>query len=197
MSSTRRLLHGITLLVAGIIALFVLLRSPEFARGQQLGEGMARTGIVGIQNDIERKLFWSLICTCGCPRETLGTCTCGFAHERRDELRAELVKGRTIEAIQADYVARFGLEALAVPPNKGGQRLLYLFPLGAIVIGAGFVVVTLRRWSRRVESTSKENKKSAAAARGEGGGAAKGVAPGTRDDYDERLDDELKNLDRE
>ncbi|MGK3998938.1 cytochrome c-type biogenesis protein [Sorangium sp. So ce1024] len=187
MSRTRKLIHGITLLAAGVIALVVMLRSPEFAHGQQLGEGMVRTGTVGIQNDTERKLFWSLICTCGCPRETLGTCTCGFAHERRGELRAALVAGRTIEDIQAAYVERFGPEALAVPPNKGSQRLLYLFPLAAIALGAGLVIVTLRRWKQRSDQSS-------AAA---GQRSPKGAAPAARDDYDDKLDDELKNLDRE
>ncbi|KYF61224.1 MULTISPECIES: cytochrome c-type biogenesis protein [Sorangium] len=187
MSRTRKLIHGVTLLVAGVIALVVMLRSPEFAHGQQLGEGMVRTGTVGIQNDTERQLFWSLICTCGCPRETLGTCTCGTAHERRDALRVELAAGRTLEQIQAAYAERFGAEALAVPPNKGSQRLLYLFPLGAIVLGAGLVIVTLRRWKRRSDEVG-----AAAAQR-----SPKGAGPGARDDYDDKLDDELKSLDRE
>jgi cytochrome c-type biogenesis protein CcmH len=185
--SVRAVLHGITLVVAGLVALFVLLRSPGFARSQQLGEGMARTGIVGIQNDAERKLFGSLICTCGCPRETLGTCTCAVAHERRDELRAQLEAGRSIEDIQATYVARYGPEGLAVPPNKGSQRLLYLLPLGA-----GIVIVTLRRW-RNVGGGKNPDEEGTAT----GPAGRKGVAPGARDDYDEKLDEELKSLDRE
>ncbi|XXY54811.1 cytochrome c-type biogenesis protein CcmH [Sorangium sp. So ce269] len=187
MSRTRKLIHGITLLAAGVIALVVMLRSPEFAHGQQLGEGMVRTGVVGIQNDTERQLFWSLICTCGCPRETLGTCTCGTAHERRDALRAELAAGRSLEDIQAAYVERFGAEALAVPPNKGSQRLLYMFPLAAIALGAGLVIVTLRRWKRRSDEVG-----AAGAQR-----SPKDAVPGARDDYDDKLDEELKSLDRE
>ncbi|WP_437528219.1 cytochrome c-type biogenesis protein CcmH [Sorangium sp. So ce726] len=187
MSRTRRLIQGITLLVAGALALVVLVRSPEFAHGQQLGEGMQRSGVVGIANDIERKLFWSLICTCGCPRETLGTCTCGTAHERRDQLRAALASGLSIEAIQAAYAERYGAEALAVPPNKGSQRLLYLLPLGAIVVGAGIVVATLRRWKRRSDEAGAAGQQR----------SPKGVVPGARDDYDDKLDEELKSLDRE
>ncbi|WP_437483131.1 cytochrome c-type biogenesis protein CcmH [Sorangium sp. So ce1014] len=186
MSRTRHLIHGITLLAAGVIALVVLLRSPEFAHGQQLGEGMQRSGTVGIQSDDERKLFWSVICTCGCPRETLGTCTCGFAHERRDELRAALASGLSVEAIKAAYAERFGAEALSVPPNKGSQRLIYLLPLGAILVGAGVVIMTLRRWKRRSDEAGAAGERS-----------RKGVVPGARDDYDDKLDEELKNLDRE
>lgn len=188
MKRKRSFFHGTVLLVAGVVSLVVLLRSPGFALGQQLGEGMSRAGIVGIENDTERRLFWGLICTCGCPHETLGTCTCSTAHERRDALRAQLSAGRTIEEITAAYAAQYGPEALAVPPNRGSQRLLYLFPLGAIVMGAGLVIVTLRRWKARSATAT-------AAAREKP--AAKGVAAGARDDYDEKLDEELKNLDRE
>jgi cytochrome c-type biogenesis protein CcmH len=192
MSPGRHVIHGITLITAGAVALFVMLRSPGFAAGQQLGEGMVRTGIVGIQNDTEHKLFYSLICTCGCPRESLGTCTCGFAHERRDELRAWLAEGRSIEEIQTEYAARFGPQALAVPPSKGGYRLLYLFPISALIIGAGLVVVTLRRWRER--SAAGEAKERDA----DPSGGRKGEpGPDARDDYDDKLDEELRNLDRE
>lgn len=182
MSYRRSLLQGITLILAGAIGLLVLLRSPEPAHGQGV---MARYGIVGIQNDTERQLFWSLLCMCGCPRETLGTCTCGTAHQIRDELRAELVEGRTLTQIQDAYVERFGPQALAVPRNKGASRLLYIVPLAAIALGAGFVAVTLRRWRRRSEEQAA------------GPAESKPVAARGRDDYDDRLDEELSKLDRE
>jgi cytochrome c-type biogenesis protein CcmH/NrfF len=155
---------------------------------------MVRTGIVGIQNETEHKLFHSLICTCGCPRESLGTCTCGFAHERRDEIRALLAEGRSIEDIQTAYAARFGPQSLAVPPNKGGYRLLYLFPLGALVVGAGLVIVTLRRWRERSATRTGETKE-----RDGNPSGGRGVKPGpdARDDYDDKLDEELRNLDHE
>ena len=86
MKPSRRIPALRAALLGGALLAF----APEVASGQQLGEGMKRTGTVGIQNDDERRLFHSLICTCGCPRETLGTCTCDFAHARREELRALL-----------------------------------------------------------------------------------------------------------
>lgn len=170
-------------------------KMPE-ARGQQLGFGMDRSGTVGIQNETERKLFYSLICTCGCPRETLGTCTCGFAHQRRAELREELAKGTSIEAIQAAYVERFGTQALAVPPNEGASRLLWIAPLVAIALGAaglGTFLVRLRRRSDRLEAQGAGGAGSAGAS--EATGSKGSVARPARDDYDDRLDDELKRLD--
>lgn len=176
-------------LVGGALVLAV----PEAALGpegatataQQLGEGMKRTGTVGIASEDERRLFYSLICTCGCPRETLGTCTCDFAHARREELRALLDQGKAIEVIQELYAKRYGMHALAVPPNTGGSRALWAVPLVAIVGAAGGVVLALRRWKKRG---------------GGGGGPGAGGSPPTkdtaRDAYDDRLDRELEELER-
>ena len=183
MNGLRKILYAAAIALAGAVT---FVGAPS--QGQEIGQGMVRSGTVGIENDVERKLFWSLICTCGCPRETLGTCTCGWAHDRREELRAMLKSGMTVEQAQAEYSKRFGTQALAVPPATGGNQLIYLAPLAAIVAGAAVLIAVLRRWSR----------KGAAAA--EGAAAAAAGAPTTkasRDEYDEKLDDELKRMDDE
>jgi cytochrome c-type biogenesis protein CcmH len=188
------------LIRAAIVFGALMLAIPEAAMGpggatataQQLGEGMKRTGTVGIASEDERRLFYSLICTCGCPRETLGTCTCDFAHARRDELRALLDQGKNIEAIQELYAKRYGMHALAVPPNTGGSRALWAVPLLAIAAGAGGVLLALRRWKRRGAAP-----RGGPGAPGEGvggDGAAGGERP--RDAYDDRIDRELEELDR-
>lgn len=159
------------------------------AFAQQLGQGMDRIGIVEFHSDDERKLFPALICMCGCPREALDTCTCGYAHARRAELRAELAKGKTIEQIKEEYAGRFGMEALAVPPNTGANKLLYMVPIGAILLGAGGVVVMLRRWRRQ----QSEAEQARARAKQKAKGAAKGEEK--PDEYDARLQHELKNFD--
>ncbi|MFO0585916.1 MAG: cytochrome c-type biogenesis protein CcmH [Polyangiaceae bacterium] len=159
--------------------------------GQEIGQGMVRSGTVGIENDTERKLFWSLICTCGCPRETLGTCTCGWAHDRREELRAMLKSGMTVEQAQAAYEKRFGSQALAVPPSTGSNRLIYIVPLLAIVLGAGGLISILRKWSRRGAVANALAERAA-----EESSATPATKP-SRDEYDEKLDDELKRMDDE
>lgn len=155
------------------------------SHGQEVGQGMVRSGTVGIENETERKLFWSLICTCGCPRETLGTCTCGWAHDRRAELRTMLKEGMSVEQVQDAYAKRFGTQALAVPPSTGSNRLLYLLPLALIVAGAGFVISLLRSWSRKGGAPAPEV----------GPGSASPQTKPSRDDYDDKLDDELRRLD--
>lgn len=182
MTRLRKLIYAAAFAFAGATSLFGLESS-----GQEIGQGMVRTGTVGIESDTERKLFWSLICTCGCPRETLGTCTCGWAHERRSELRAMINSGMSIEQAQEAYAKRFGTKALAVPPSSGSNRLLYLAPLVLIAAGAGFVVTILRRWSRKGGAPVPLPAPSPA----DGSPATKP----SRDDLDDKLDDELRRMD--
>jgi cytochrome c-type biogenesis protein CcmH len=162
------------------VALFVPMIRPGSAVGQA---HVDRGGSVGIQNDTERELFFSLICMCGCPRETLGTCSCDYANARRGELRDLLGEGKSVQAIQKAYSARFGTQSLAVPTNEGLGLLIWAFPLVAFIVMAFVVVRLLRRWTGRGVAAAKV-------------ADAKPVATG-RDEYDDRLDTELKDLDRE
>lgn len=185
MTRIRKLMLATTIALAGATS-FV----GQTTYGQEIGQGMVRSGTVGIENDTERKLFWSLICTCGCPRETLGTCTCGWAHDRREELRAMLKSGMTVEQAQAAYEKRFGSQALAVPPSTGGNRLIYIVPLLAIIAGVAGLITLLRKWSRRGAAASF-------AAEGAASSSATPATKPSRDEYDEKLDDELKRMDDE
>jgi cytochrome c-type biogenesis protein CcmH/NrfF len=157
--------------------------APPAALAQQLGEGMDRSGILDIRSDEERRVFGDLQCTCGCPRESIATCTCGFAAGFRSEVRAMLARGMTREEIKAEWVRRNGPQALTVPANAGANRLLYLAPLVAIAAMGAFAVVLLRRFRAQAEAKA--------------GAAPPPVAGGRRDEYDDKLDEELKQLDDE
>ncbi len=164
-----------------LIALAITL-IPAIASDAVGQNHVTRGGTVGIQNDTERQLFFSLICMCGCPRETLGTCACDYGGERRDELREMLTSGMSIEAVQKAYAAKFGSKSLALPPNEGLSRLIWTLPLFLVIAGAVFVIVIARRWVKRGAAEQ----------------AKRPVVPeGPRDAYDEKLDRELKDLDRE
>lgn len=179
----RSPLH-IALLVSASLGAGVLAFFPADAIGQHSGGN----GTVEIHNETERQLFWSLICTCGCPRETLGTCACDIATARREALRDLLQQGKSVEQAQDAYVALYGAKSLAVPRNQGANRLLWAVPALAIVIGAWFAVHTMRRFQRRSQTLEAAAKKEKATAPKESKG---------RDEYDDRLDQELKDLDNE
>jgi cytochrome c-type biogenesis protein CcmH len=188
MTRRRTPIHIAVLAAASLGAGWLTLH-PHDALGQHNGGN----GTVEIHNETERQLFWSLICTCGCPRETLGTCPCDIATRRRNALRELLEQGKSVEQAQDSYVAMYGAKSLAVPRNTGANRALYAVPLVLIVAGAASVVMMLKRWSRRgaeLDATAKAKAKRKAAS-GEPGAEA------GRDKYDDRLDDELKGLDDE
>jgi cytochrome c-type biogenesis protein CcmF len=160
--------------------LVVFWPSAAFARP----EGMEDMhGTVRIDNDVERALFKALRCQCGCPDDLLSTCSCGDAEAARNRLRAKLALGETKEQILEEYQAEFGTAALSVPPNSGALRAIYAVPLVAIFGGAVGLAATIFRWRTRSRSTPTS------IARG------KTANPSVTDDYDARLDDELKDLD--
>jgi cytochrome c-type biogenesis protein CcmF len=134
----------------------------------------------------ENSLFHKIVCMCGtCGRELLADCTCGVAKKMRDEVSALLAAGRTQEQIIDTLVARFPTESpLAVPPDTGFNRMAWVFPYIALLAGAGALVITARRFTRR---------RGPAAA---GAGATPGETPALpSEEMEDRLDDELSALD--
>ena len=136
-------------------------------------------GSVKIEDPHEKALFSKLLCECGdCARLPLATCSCGWAENARNEIRERMARGESEASIIEGYVERHGSAALAVPPNEGGLRAIYLVPIGAGLAGAFVVVTALRRWKRRGELAPAN-------------GAPISDGP---DDYDQKLDEELDRL---
>lgn len=181
MIQRRRILRSIFLAVA-LCAALVSLRFPDLAAAQPLGGGMDRSGVLDIRSDEEKRVFTTLQCTCGCPRESIATCTCGSAHNFRIEVREMMAKGMSLEAIKAEWVRRHGTAAMMVPSNEGANRFLYILPLLMIAGMAGFAVTVLRRFRR-------------GGVKAEARAAAAPAPKGGADAYDAKLDDELKKLD--
>jgi cytochrome c-type biogenesis protein CcmF len=172
--------RGVAAVTASIIFGVMLAATP--AAQAQTMPSTGNTGTVHIENDTERFLFGQLRCMCGtCARDLLSTCTCETAAEARDKIRAKLQAGEARDQIIAEYSAEFGAEALAVPPNTGVFRIIWIVPVAAIALGAFGLARLMRRW------------------RGGGGPAplaTQGSSGSSKSDpYDTRLDDELKDLD--
>ncbi len=156
----------------------VLALAPSYAYGQQ--QEMKREGFVEEQTPKEKSLFAQLLCDCGtCPHEALSTCTCGWAHDMRAAIRAELKQGKTTETILSDYAAKHGSDAVLVQVDEGGARALWAVPLFGLALGGGLIFRFIRQRTR--SKTDKET---------EDDGAG-------RDAYDARLDDELNHLDED
>jgi cytochrome c-type biogenesis protein CcmF len=169
----------------------IMLAATPAAHAQGMRQDMH--GVVRIENAEERAIFGALRCMCGCPRDLLSTCSCENADEARERIREKMRAGETASAIIAAYEAEHGLDSLAVPPNRGILKAIWMVPIVGIALGAFGLARMLRRWR-------KDNR-----AGGQGAAAGKSGAPaqGTRtsdlldqrDTYDAKLDDELKGLD--
>jgi len=150
---------------------------------------LALTTTVGAdQSAVEaeaRKIEGQLIAPC-CWSQQVSVHQSPAADEVRKDVRARLARGQTRQQILDDYVVQFGTRILAEPPAQGFTRTLYVLPPILLLAGAGLVVILVRRFSSR------------AAAQVAGPGSTPGSpAPGRPADrtYDDRLEDELANLD--
>jgi cytochrome c-type biogenesis protein CcmH/NrfF len=135
---------------------------------------------------LEKDLYKSIICMCGtCGRQLVGECTCGYAAEMRAEIGNLVKMGLTREQVLQYYIQKYGSqEPLAMPVDKGFNRLAWLFPY---VLGSGgllLIGVAAVRWTRRRPGAAVE-------------GAAARAAVKTDADLqlEARLDDELRDLD--
>ena len=103
------------------------------------------------------------------------------ATEMRQNIRERLASGQDRAQILQAYTAEYGDRILAEPPAKGFNRLLYVLPPLLGLAGIGVLVIVVRRFTTR----------------GQAGAAPAAHAPeptpGVADN--DRLDDELRNLD--
>jgi cytochrome c-type biogenesis protein CcmF len=163
-----------------LLVLVLVLGGAARARAQHV-EG-PQSSIVVPQSKLEKELHDSIICMCGgCGRKRVGECTCGDAARMRGEIAEVAKKVSTRDEAIAWFVAKYGSqEVLASPIDKGFNRLAWLFPYLAGLLGLIAAGVVALRWSRR--GLPAEPIEAVA-----GGPAHRAL--------NERLDDELRDLD--
>jgi cytochrome c-type biogenesis protein CcmF len=165
-----------TSICLGVI--LALMPSPAFGQGTS----SQHAGTVKINSPTERAVFEKVRCMCnGCERLDLSKCACSWADDARERIREKLARGELQEKIVSDYKAEYGSDALNVPPNEGVLRTIYVLPIAVIIGGGVGLGVALKRW--RGAQSKKDATPGAAA------------LPRERDEYDARLDEELKDLD--
>ena len=108
-------------------------------------------------------------------RQTLDIHGSPIANELRREIRRRLKSGEAPDSVEADLVKRYTTKILAAPADSPIAHLGTLLSFGLVGAG-GLAVVLVARWRRR--SAEPKN------------GSPSG--PTSRDEWDERLDDELR-----
>jgi cytochrome c-type biogenesis protein CcmF len=171
-----------TAAVAASVMLGILLAATPSARAQD----MSHEGIVHIESPEEKSIFENVRCMCGdCARDLLSTCPCSTAESAREAIRAKMRAGESRDRILAEYAAEYGNISLAVPPNRGVLKAIWIVPVGGIALGAVGLARMMRRWRKAP---------AAAGPKRTGDDEAASRKP-PKDPYDARVDDELRDLD--
>jgi cytochrome c-type biogenesis protein CcmF len=132
------------------------------------------------RTDFEKQMQHEIVCTCGCGHVSIAECRkdpCATSHQMRGELAGMVDRGLNREQIKAEFIANYGNEEMiAQPIPKGFRPLSWILPVivgGSAAAAVGLVAL---KWSRKHDASTDEQ----------------GVI---EPEMNERLDDELRNLD--
>jgi cytochrome c-type biogenesis protein CcmH/NrfF len=120
---------------------------PVLAAQIQQSEGHYHEGELG-QKYLE--IEQSLKCDCGCGLD-VHSCQfqmqCGTSPVWSQQIRADLEKGMTPEAIRASFVAEYGPTVLMSPPPEGFNLVGYFLPSFALIAAGMVVLLVIRKGS--------------------------------------------------
>ena len=125
---TRRL-HLIPTLLLGVLLLL------------GAGDDSARIDRIGHQ----------LMCVCGC-NQVLLECNhvgCSYSTRMRDELTAAVTRGDGDNNVLQWFIQAYGTTVLTVPTDHGFNRVAWIMPYLALVLGIGLVVFIVALWKKR------------------------------------------------
>ncbi|WP_437654771.1 cytochrome c-type biogenesis protein CcmH [Sorangium sp. So ce1182] len=126
----------------------------------------------------ERALEGRLLAPC-CWDQTLDVHESAVTQELRREIRARLRRGEAVDTVEQDLIARYGDRIRAAPSSGVLGKVALSMMLGIAVAFLG-VFALLRSWRRSAAEPAPSNV---------------AIAAPVRDEYDERLDDELRMRD--
>jgi cytochrome c-type biogenesis protein CcmF len=167
---------------AGMLLLALILSSARVS-AQMGGDAEVQTSFYA-RTPFEKQMQYEIRCTCGaCGHASIGECRkdpCATSHKMRGELAALIDQNKSHDEIIQWFITTYdSQEMLGAPLDRGFNRLAWLLPWAVGATGAVMVGFAAMKWSRR---------------RPEDEDAIAGAA-GADPALDERLDDELRNLD--
>ena len=80
-----------------------------------------------------------------CQNQSIDDSDADLAKDLRREVRAQLVQGKTDEAILSDLRAKYGDFVLLAPPMAKNTMVLWLAPIGFLLLGIGITLGVRRR----------------------------------------------------
>jgi cytochrome c-type biogenesis protein CcmF len=144
------------------------------------------------RNELERDLRKTIVCMCGCGRQTLAECTCGNAANERNAIARMIDEGRTRQEIINYFLRKYpGESALVVPIDAGFNRLAWILPVAMIALAGGALVIAARRWGGNHKAGAARRRTQPSTQPSAPGSPAGGKSDA---EYLNRLDDDLDEL---
>lgn len=137
-------------------AVLLLVAAPAFLTGQGAPPGQtvvpspdefeatARTDDPELEARVE-KLAGELRCPT-CQALSIADSPSELAREMKGQIRARLQAGMSPAEVRQSFVDSYGEWILLSPDPTGFNLLAYLLPVAVLLVGAGIVVVGMRRW---------------------------------------------------
>jgi cytochrome c-type biogenesis protein CcmH len=92
-----------------------------------------------------------LMCVCGC-NYVLLECNhvgCPYSEQMRAELAAAVDRGDNDDRIMQVFVQKYGPMVLLAPTTTGFNRIAWIMPYAALVVGFTIVYFIVRAWRKR------------------------------------------------
>jgi cytochrome c-type biogenesis protein CcmH len=92
-----------------------------------------------------------MMCICGC-NQILLECNhvgCPASDGMRNELMAAVSRGDSASLVEQSFVQKYGPTVLAAPTARGFDRVAYIIPFVALILGFGLIVLVIRTWKNR------------------------------------------------
>jgi cytochrome c-type biogenesis protein CcmF len=171
------------------------------ARAQENAPNKHTAGASGAyvvpKTPFEREMQDEIICMCGtCGRRRIGACDCPLAAKMRKQVADMVAQGKSREEIYAAFIAEYGSEEpLSSPLDKGFNRLAWALPYVVGSVSAIGAVVLARKWSHAKPAEPGAGSADVTAAASAGASAATSPAAPRDSQLEDRLADELRDLD--
>lgn len=130
-------------------------------------------------NDVAGELYCPV-----CENTPLDVCPTQACADWRAVIRTQLSEGRSKQEIKDYFANQYGDRVLAEPPQEGFDLIVWLLPIGAVVIG-GFFFVRYMRTLQRQRYVSTVGSSPVI--------STNGARPVAKDDYLSRIEQELQS----
>jgi len=105
--------------------------------------------LIGAGDDSTRieRLGHQMMCVCGACNQYLLECNhvgCAYSERMRGELTAAVDSGKSDSSVLQFFIEKYGATVLAAPTKTGFDRVAWIIPYLALVLGIGVIVLAMR-----------------------------------------------------